>query len=166
MPQRKSTKKTTSKKSAKTTQKPKVTSKTPEIAQIGDVIDIEGIGPEYAKDLKKVGIKTTEDLRKASLVEIVEATNISPKLLYKWICQADLFRLKRVAEEYSNLLFEMGIETVKEVSRQNAKELHSKIQKFVEKMEKKPGWHGDVKKTPTLNDVEQWIASAKELVKK
>ena len=118
-------KKTTSKKTTtKKTTGGTVTSKTPEKSQIGKVIDIEGIGPAYAKDLEKVGIKTTEDLRKASLVELVENTGISPKLLFKWICQADLFRLKCVAEEYANLLFEMEIETVKEVSKQNPAELH------------------------------------------
>lgn len=143
-----------------------LTSKTPEKSQIADVIDIEGIGPEYAKDLKKWGIKTTEDLRSASLVEIAEATNISPKLLFKWICQADLFRVKRAAEEYTNLLFEMGIETVKELSRQKADDLLKKVEKFTAEAAVKPGWHGDVKKTPTLKDVETWIASAKELVKK
>ncbi|MHA1265802.1 MAG: DUF4332 domain-containing protein [Candidatus Helarchaeota archaeon] len=154
-------------KKKKTAKKAKVlTSKTPEAAQIADVIEIEGIGKEYAADLKKVGIKTTEDLRTASLVEISENTNISPKLLFKWICQADLFRVKRAAEEYTELLFEMGIETVKELSKQNAKELHTKVKKFVKESGKKPGWHGDVRKEPTLADIKKWIESAKELVKK
>lgn len=145
---------------------PTITSKTPEASQIEDVIEIEGIGPEYAKDLKDVGIKTTEDLRLASLVEIVEATNISPKRLFKWICQADLFRVRRAAEEYTNLLFEMGVETVKELSRQKADELHNRVERFAEDAEDKPGWHGDVNKVPSESDVEKWIESAKELVKK
>ncbi|MHA1650030.1 MAG: DUF4332 domain-containing protein [Candidatus Helarchaeota archaeon] len=143
-----------------------ITTKDAEAGQVAPVIDIEGIGKEYAKDLKAVGIETTEDLRKASLVEIAEATGISPKLLFKWQCMADLFRVRRAAEEYTNLLFEMGIETVKELSKQKAKELHAKVKKFAAEAEKKPGWHGDVKKVPTLKDVETWIESAKEIVKK
>ncbi|NVM29726.1 MAG: DUF4332 domain-containing protein [Candidatus Helarchaeota archaeon] len=146
--------------------KVKLASKTPEATQIEDVIEIEGIGEEYAEDLKKVGIKTTEDLRLASLVEIAEATGISPKLLYKWICMADLFRVRRAAEEYTNLLFEMEIETVKELSKQKADALHKKMTKFADELEEKPGWHGDVNKAPTKNDVKQWIESAKALVKK
>ncbi|MHA1270722.1 MAG: DUF4332 domain-containing protein [Candidatus Helarchaeota archaeon] len=160
MSKRKSTKKTTK----KTASTPKITSKTPESSQIGSINEVEGIGTKYSRILKKVGINTTEDLRKGSLVEIVEATNLSPKLVYKWQCQADLFRLRRMAEEYSNLLFNMGIETVKEVSKQKASELHDKVTRFYEKAKKKPGWQGDVRKVPTEKDVQQWIDSAKELV--
>ena len=143
-----------------------LTSKTPAAQQIEDVIEIEGIGPEYAEDLKRVGIKTTEDLRLASLVEIAEATNISPKLLYKWICMADLFRVKRAAEEYTNLLFYMDIETVKDLSKQKVADLYTRVKKAADEAEKKPGWHGDVNKDPSKTDVQAWIESAKELVKK
>ena len=140
-------------------------SEDPEKSQIEDVIEIEGIGPEYAKDLKAVGIEDTEQLRKAPLVEVVEATNISPKHVYKWICLADLFRLKRVAEEYSDLLFYAEIETVSEVAQQTAKKLYNRVKRAAAAAEKKPGWHGDVNKDPSLEDVKQWIASAKELLK-
>ena len=74
-----------------------------EEGQIIDVIDIEGSGPKYAKELKAVGIRTSEDLRKSSLVEVVDATKISPKLTYRWKSLSDLARLKRVAE--SNITF-------------------------------------------------------------
>ena len=79
---------------------------------------------------------------------------------------ADLFRVRRAAEEYTNLLFEMEIETVKELSKQKADALHKKMTKFADELEEKPGWHGDVNKAPTKNDVKQWIESAKALVKK
>ena len=133
--------------------------------QIGDVIDIEGIGKEYAKDLKKVGIETTEDLRNVPLIAVVEKTEISPKLIYKFQCLSDLFRLKGVAEEYSDILFYAEVETVKEVSKQKPKDLLSKIKKAAEKAEKKPGWHGDINKVPSLNNIKEWIKSAKKLVK-
>ena len=137
----------------------------PGVAQVAKIEEIEGIGKEYAKDLNKFGIKTTEDLRKASLVEVVEKTGISPKLVFKFQCVSDLFRLKRVASEWSDLLFEMGIETVKEVSKQNANDLFNNVKKFAENAKKKPGWQGDVNKLPTQDDVKKWIESAKELVK-
>jgi len=144
----------------------KVETKAAEKVQVADIIEIEGIGPEYKKDLKKVGINTAEDLRKISLVEVAEVTGISPKLLYKWQCIADLFRVKRAAQEYTELLFEMGIETVKDLSRAKAEDLFKQVQKFAAEAKKKPGWQGDVNKAPTQKDVEIWIASAKEIVKK
>ncbi|MHA1129516.1 MAG: DUF4332 domain-containing protein [Candidatus Helarchaeota archaeon] len=141
-------------------------SEPPKDIQVGDVEDIEGIGPKYAAKLKEVGIKTTEQLRKAPIVEVVEATNISPKHIYKWVCMADLFRLKRVAEEYSDLLFFAEVETVSEVARQKPKDLYTKIKRAAEEAEAKGGWAGDINKLPSLDDIKQWIASAKELMKK
>ena len=141
-------------------------SKTPEKAQIGDIEEIEGIGPEYAQILKKFGINTTEDLRKNSFIEMAEATDISPKLLYKWHCFADLFRVRRAAEEYTEFLFEMGIYTVRKLSEQKPGDLYKKVQSFAAEVAQKPSWHGKVKKVPTQSDVETWITSAKELFKK
>ena len=140
--------------------------KAPAATQVADIEYIEGIGPEYGKVLKKAGINTTEDLRKMSLVQIAEVTEISPKLLFKWQCMADLFRVRRAAEQYSEFIFEMGIETVKELSEQKPEELLNRIQNFHKDVSQKSGWHGKIKKIPTMNDVELWISSAKELVKK
>ncbi len=152
--------------SIKTKAESAIASKPPEGVQIEDVENIEGIGPEFAKHLKAVGIKNTEQLRKSPLVEVVEATGISPKHIYKWVCLADLFRLRRVAEEYSDLLFYAEVETVSEVAQQDAKDLLSKVKRAAEKAEKKPGWQGDINKVPSLTDVKTWIASAKDLLKK
>jgi len=144
----------------------KVETKAAEPGQIADIKEIEGIGPENAKDLNKFGIKTVEDLRKTAIVEMAEVSGISTKLLYKWQCIADLFRVKRAAQEYTEVLFEMGVETVKELSKQKAEDLFKQVQKFVKEAKKKPGWQGDVNKVPTQKDVETWITSAKEIVKK
>ncbi len=147
-------------------EKPKWKSKAPEKAQIGAVEEIEGIGPQYAKLLKQMNINTTEELRTISFVQIAEATDISTKLLYKWQCIADLFRVRRAAEEYTELLFEMGIHTVRALSEQDVDILHANVRAFAAKVSQKPSWRGKVKKVPTRRDVEAWIASAKELVSK
>ncbi len=147
-------------------EKPKWKTKAPEKAQIGSVKDIEGIGPLYAKLLKTININTTEDLRTISFISIAEATDISPKLLYKWQCIADLFRIRRAAEEYTEFLFEMGIHTVRQLSEQTVEDLYKKVQTFAAKVALSPSWHGKIKKVPTQRDVEAWITSAKELVSK
>lgn len=133
---------------------------------IKNIKEIEGIGRKYSKKLKSAGIKTVEDLRSNSLVEIVEITNLSPKLIYRWQCMADLFRLKRVAEEYSDLLYYSGIETVKEVSKQKADELKNLIERTAKKMKRKRGWSGDIKNIPSKQEVKKWIDIAKDLIKK
>ncbi len=143
---------------------PELKTKDADQKQVGDIEAIEGIGGKFTKMLKKIGIKTTEDLRKASMVEIAELTGISTKLIYKWQSMSDLFRVRRAAEEYTELLFEMGIETVKELSKQDVEPLHARVKEFAEEASKKPGWAGDVRKVPTVKDVEKWISSAKELI--
>ncbi|MBD3229046.1 MAG: DUF4332 domain-containing protein [Candidatus Lokiarchaeota archaeon] len=141
----------------------KMISKNPAPGQVADVIDIEGIGPSTEKELKAVGIKTTEQLRREPLVEIVEATGLSPKRVYKWQCMADLFRIPRLAEEYSDLLFYSGIQTAKELSRQKSRPLYNKLRRMAAKAEKEEGWAGDVDKIPSEKTVKEWIKAAREL---
>ena len=138
--------------------------KEPEPGQIADIEAIEGIGSVYGNNLKKVGIKTTEDLRKASVEELAKATGIGTTLLSKWQCIADLFRVKRAAKEYSEFIYEMGIKSVKELSEQKAEDLLKKVQGFAKGLDKKAGWQGKVRKAPNQKDIEIWIASAKELI--
>ena len=73
------------------------------------IIDIEGIGPVYAEKLNSINIYTTSDLLEAGATplgrkELAEKTGISGKLILKWVNMADLFRIKGVGEEYSELL--------------------------------------------------------------
>src|SRR3970040_1944658 len=77
---------------------------------------IEGIGPKYQADLKKANIASVEGLLKAGSTpkgrkELAEASKISDKLILEWVNHADLFRIKGVGEEYSDLLEEAGVDT-------------------------------------------------------
>ena len=70
---------------------------------------IEGIGEKYTGQLKMIGVSTVEALleRGASpkgRQEIAEKSKISEKLILEWVNRADLFRVKGVGEEYSDLL--------------------------------------------------------------
>ena len=123
--------------------------------------DIEGIGPTYAGKLNAAGVKTTDDLLKAGSQpkgreDLAEKTGISATLILEWVNLADLFRIKGVGEEYSDLLEEAGVDTVVELSQRNPENLHAKILEINE--EKKL-----VRRPPTLNDVRSWINQAKTL---
>jgi len=132
--------------------------------EVTNIIDIEGIGPIYTEMLKTIGIKTTYDLLEAGSTpkgreELAEKTGISPKLILEWVNLADLFRIKGVAEEYSDLLEEAGVDTVVELSRRNPENLHAKLIEVNE--EKKL-----VRRVPSLNAVRDWIEQAKKLPRK
>ena len=126
-----------------------------------NVLNIEGIGPKYAKKLIDKGVKTTNALLKQGATkkgrkDIAEKTGISEKLILEWVNLADLFRIKGVAEEYSDLLEEAGVDTVKELRNRKPENLHAKI---IETNEAKKL----VRRVPSLKEVKNWVAQAKEL---
>ncbi|MCX8183287.1 MAG: DUF4332 domain-containing protein [Crenarchaeota archaeon] len=125
---------------------------------------IEGIGPEYAKKLLEAGIKTTDDLLKAAGSKdgrkmLAEKTGISEKLILEWVNLADLFRIKGIGEEYSDLLEEAGVDTIAELAKRDPANLHAKILEI--NKEKKL-----VRRPPTLEQVTDWVKQAKKLPRK
>ena len=128
------------------------------------ILDIEGIGPTYAQKLTHVGITTTEALLDAGATPsgreaLSEKTGIAESLLLEWVNLADLFRIKGVGEEYSDLLEEAGVDTVVELSRRNAENLHAKILEVNEEKQL-------VRRPPALSFVQNWIEQAKSLPRK
>ena len=128
------------------------------------ILDIEGIGSAYAQKLTVEGITTTDALLDAGATpkgreELSEKTGIAERLILEWVNLADLFRIKGVGEEYSDLLEEAGVDTVAELRRRNAENLHAKILEVNEAKQL-------VRRPPALNVVQNWIEQAKSLPRK
>ena len=92
------------------------------------IIDIEGIGPVYKKKLKEAGIATTEKLLEVGGTpkgrkDLAEKTGVADTLILEWVNLSDLFRIKGVGSEYSDLLEEAGVDTVVELSNRVPKNL-------------------------------------------
>jgi len=125
------------------------------------IIDIEGIGPVFAAKLQEIGIKSVEALLKAGAEpkgrqDLAEKSGISKDLILEWVNHADLYRIKGVAEEYSDLLEEAGVDTVVELATRNPENLFKKILEINE--EKKL-----VRRPPSQTMVENWVHQAKDL---
>ncbi|MES9831180.1 MAG: DUF4332 domain-containing protein [Candidatus Thiodiazotropha sp. LLP2] len=125
------------------------------------LVEIEGIGEKYASKLEGADIKNLEALlqkgsTKKGRKELEDASGISGKLLLRWINMADLFRVKGIGEQYSDLLEAAGVDTVPELAQRKPENLHGKM---VEVNEAK----NLVRATPSLSAVEKWVAEAKEL---
>jgi predicted flap endonuclease-1-like 5' DNA nuclease len=126
-----------------------------------NVIDIEGIGTVNAEKLKAAGIDTVEELLSkgaspAGRQALATSTGISPNAILEWVNRADLFRVKGVGEEFSDLLESAGVDTVVELSRRNPESLHARM-KEVNATRK------IVRREPRLDEVQAWINEAKTM---
>jgi predicted flap endonuclease-1-like 5' DNA nuclease len=125
------------------------------------IIDVEGIGEVYAGKLVEAGVTTTNALLKQGATpegrqQIAEQTGISPKLILEWVNHVDLYRIRGVASEYSDLLEEAGVDSVPELARRNPANLYQKLVDV--NLEK-----GLVRRLPVLSQVEDWIQQARGL---
>lgn len=125
------------------------------------IVDVEGIGTKYADKLKKIGIHTTDALLKAGMTpkgrkDLAEKTGIGDALILKWVNHVDLYRIKGVGSEYSELLEAAGVDTIPELAQRKASNLAQKIVAI--NQEKKL-----VRKLPVESQVADWIAQAKKL---
>lgn len=125
------------------------------------ISDIEGIGPKYAKILNKAGIKSVAGMLKACCDKKgrnakAKETGLDAKQLLKWANMADLYRVKGVGSEYSELLEAAGVDTVKELRNRKPENLHAKM---VEVNAKKKL----VRQLASAKMVAKWVAHAKTL---
>jgi predicted flap endonuclease-1-like 5' DNA nuclease len=128
---------------------------------MASIIDIEGIGVIYKEKLNAVGVKTTEQLlwlgaSPKGREELAADADIPEKLILEWVNLADLMRIKGVGEEYSDLLEEAGVDTVKELRVRNPENLHAAIVE-TNKVKKL------VRRTPSMKQVKKWVEQAKTL---
>jgi len=122
---------------------------------------VEGIGVKFARDLRKVGVRSTGDLLKKGGTakgrdELAQKSGISKKLILEWVNHVDLFRIKGVFEEYADLLEEAGVDTVVELAQRNPANLYAAI---IETNTRKKL----VRQTPSEKMVKGWVAQAKKL---
>ncbi|MBL8051187.1 MAG: DUF4332 domain-containing protein, partial [Anaerolineales bacterium] len=86
--------------------------------------EIEGIGRVYAAKLNKAGVRGTNGLLKMGGTrkgrqELAKATGFNAKTILEWVNRADLFRVKGIGTQYSDLLEAAGVDTVMELAKRN-----------------------------------------------
>ena len=131
---------------------------------MANLLTVEGIGEVYAQKLKEAGIGSTQALLAAGATpegrkEIAAKTGIGDSLILRWVNHVDLFRIKGVGEEYSDLLEAAGVDTVIELAQRVAANLYAKLIE-VNQAQKR------VRRPPTQAQVKDWIKQAKKLPRK
>lgn len=127
------------------------------------IIDIEGIGPKNAEKMHEAGIRSTDALLEKGKTpkgrqELSKSTGISDALILQWVNHADLFRIKGVGSEYSDLLEAAGVDTVPELANRKPENLFQKL--VLVNQEKKL-----VRKLPTEKQVVDWVSQAKQMAR-
>ncbi len=125
------------------------------------IVEIEGIGPVFADKLSKAGVVTVENLldkgaTRTGRKNIAETSGIDEGKVLDWVNMADLFRIKGIGPQYSELLKAAGVDTVKELRNRNADNLHAKLVEV--QAEKKI-----TRAVPALKQVVKFVDQAKNL---
>ena len=129
-----------------------------------NIVEVEGIGREYAEKLAASGITTTDDLlarcgSSGGREAVSAATGISTHQLLKWTNHVDLMRLPGVGSEYADLLEAAGVDSPAELAQRNAANL---AQTFQEVDAARPNW---IRRIPSEETITGWIAAAAEVEK-
>jgi predicted flap endonuclease-1-like 5' DNA nuclease len=126
------------------------------------IADIEGIGPVWAKKLTDAGVRTTDALlknggtRKARQA-LADKTGQAATQILEWVNRADLYRIKGVGSEYSDLLERAGVDTVVELANRNAANLSKQIKELVGKGTR------IVRRIPSDREITSWVTQANKL---
>jgi predicted flap endonuclease-1-like 5' DNA nuclease len=128
---------------------------------MASIQDIEGIGRAHAEKLRKVGVRSIAALLKKGYNakgrrELASAINIDESKILEWVNHADLFRVRGIGSEYSDLLEAAGVDTVPELKQRNAPALYETL---VETNRARKL----VRKLPTADQVVEWVKQAKSL---
>jgi len=125
------------------------------------IIDIEGIGPAYAKKLAGAGVTTTGRLlnvaaNAAGRKDLAAKADVTTKQVLEWVNRADLMRISGVGTQYSDLLEAAGVDTVVELAQRNAENLF-------EKMKELNATKKLVRQLPSVDQVKSWVVQAAKL---
>lgn len=125
------------------------------------ITHMDGVGPELAALLKRVGLRTTDKFLEAAKSPkgrkvLAVKTGIDEKSLLKWANMADRMRIKGIGNDYAELLRLAGVDTVRELKRRNAERLFQAMRDANKKRKL-------VQLLPSQNAVARWIETAKKL---
>ncbi|MBN1543809.1 DUF4332 domain-containing protein [candidate division KSB1 bacterium] len=126
------------------------------------ISSIEGIGTTFEQKLKAVGIRSVNALLKRGATrkgrkELAEESGVDETMILKWVNMADLYRVKGIGSEYSELLEKAGVDTVKELRNRVPENLHAKMVEVNSEKQRL------VRQLPSLSMVKRWVEEAKKL---
>lgn len=122
---------------------------------------IGGVGSRYAQALSKTGIRTIEQLLEQGAdrngrLRISKLSSINESKILKWVHTSDLFRVKGIAGQYSELLLIAGVHSLVDLKSCDAESLVETL-RGINKVQKL------CKISPNIKAVTSWIEQANAL---
>jgi predicted flap endonuclease-1-like 5' DNA nuclease len=124
-------------------------------------LELEGIGPVFAKKLAKAGIKDSQALLAADPKALAAETGIPEASVRTWRSMAALLPVKGVGPQFAEVLVRTGIESVVDLADCDADKLTARITALLDSKAVTI-----VGATITEKRVASWIAEANKLVDK
>lgn len=123
--------------------------------------DVEGIGESLGGKFREAGVKDTDSLLKNTKTpsqrkSLAEKTGISAQKILKFANMVDLYRIKGIGSEYSELLEAAGVDTVPDLARRNPANLANKMAEINEAKKL-------TRRVPNEEELKNWVAQAKKL---
>ena len=121
--------------------------------------DIEGVGSVFEAKLSAAGVRTTAGLLKEGASAsgrraIAARSGIDQKKILEWVNHCDLMRITGIGPEYSDLLEAAGVDTLVELGRRRADNLHASVVAANESKKL-------VRRPPSSGMIANWIIAAK-----
>lgn len=96
---------------------------------IHPVIDLEGIGPVYNKQLHAMGIMNTKQLWEADPKKIMRETGVPLSVIKSWQSMAELASVKDIGPQYAELLERSGVHSISQLKNYDPKALLKLVHK-------------------------------------
>jgi len=124
------------------------------------ISDLQGMTPEISSALRDQGLTNSDKLLAACAQpkdrdELAAKIGVESRTILELANRADLARIRGVGRIYSDLLEFAGVDTVTELRTRNPDNLYKTIIEAAIKHQ--------VKRAPRSQDVQAWVAQAKEL---
>ena len=95
------------------------------------VIDLEGIGPVYAKKLQKQGVYTTSRLAFESPGNLAKRIKVPRKVVKGWSSMAELIKVNGIGKQYAEVLFRAGVKGIDDLKHREPEALAKKVNKYL-----------------------------------
>lgn len=131
----------------------------PELTSLSETVDVKGIGPTKANELKEMGIATVGEFILTDPQVIAQGTSTSQGVVEKLQARAQLSMVPGVKEKDLILLEELGITSRRQLANQDSIDLSKRISKLFNNLVEKGQISGDEK--PTIEEITSWVKFAK-----